>query len=147
MMRWLWVLTLAGLLSGQDRYTPYIDAEGQKYLRERLATVKQIRTEEQARARAKESREKVLRQIGGLPGYRGPLKAQTVKTIDRGQYWLELVHFESLPGYVVSANLYRPKAAGRHPAVLYSIGHWDEGKVAGQRIGANLAAKGFVVLA
>ncbi|MBZ2183949.1 MAG: acetylxylan esterase [Bryobacter sp.] len=147
MMRWLLILSLAGTIEGQDPYTDYIDRIGQGYLKQRREAVRGIRTEAEAKERARASRAKVLRQIGGLPDYRGPLRAKTVKTLDRGAYWLELVHFESLPGYVVTGNLYRPKQSGRHPAVLYSIGHWDEGKIAGQRIGANLAAKGFVVLA
>ncbi len=140
------MLVMAALAAAQDRYTNWIDAIGQKQLAERRRVVGEIQSVAAARARAAESRAKILKQIGGLPGYHGPLKAATVKTIDRGSYWLELVHFESLPGYVVSANLYRPKAAGKHPAVLFSIGHWDEGKIAGQRIGANLATQGIAVL-
>ena len=60
---------------------------------------------------------------------------------------IEHVTFESLPGYVVTANLYRPAGAGRYPAVLMSMGHWDSGKAAGQLIASNLARRGFVVLA
>lgn len=131
----------------QDPYTDWINRTAQEQLAARRKVISGLKTEQQARARQLESRQKILRQIGGLPSYRGPLKAKTVRTLDRGEYWLEMVHFESLPGYVVTGNLYRPKAAGKHPAVLYSIGHWDEGKIAGQRIAANLAAKGFVVLA
>ncbi len=55
--------------------------------------------------------------------------------------------FESLPGLFITANLYRPDRQGRYPAVLFPLGHWDEGKVAAQLTAANLAAKGFVVLA
>ena len=40
-----------------------------------------------------------------------------------------------------------PKTGGKHPGVLLPLGHWDEGKPAVQRIAANLAMKGFVVLA
>ncbi len=134
-------------VSGQDRYTDYLNQLAQRQLAERKPVVAGITTEAQARKRMAESRAKVLRQIGGLPQFRGPLKAVTVKTLDRGSYWIENVHFESLPNYIVTANLYRPKTVGRHPAVLFSLGHWEEGKAAGQRICANLAAKGFVVLA
>ncbi len=138
-------LAVIGL--AQDRYTDLVNGVAQKYLAARKAVIEGIKTPEQARKRAAEARALILKQIGGLHGYRGPLKAVTTKTMDRGSYVVENLHFESLPGYVVTANLYRPKTSGKHPALLYSIGHWDEGKIAGQRIAANLAAKGFVVLA
>jgi hypothetical protein len=147
MTRWVVFFAVAVAGFAQDRYTDSINELAQRQLAERKAVVAKIRTEEDARRRMAESRAKVLRQIGGLPTYRGPLKAVTTKVRDQGSFIVENVHFESLPGYVVTANLYRPKAAGKHPAVLYSIGHWDEGKIAGQRIGANLAAKGIAVLA
>ena len=69
------------------------------------------------------------------------------KTTRREGFAIEHVLFESLPGYYVTANLYRPDRAGRYPAILMSMGHWDSGKAAGQLLSANLARKGFVVLA
>jgi cephalosporin-C deacetylase-like acetyl esterase len=140
-------LLFPSLLLSQDRYTDYINSLAQQHLAARKARISQIQTEAAARQRMAESRAKILRQIGGLPSYRGPLKAKTTAVLDRGGYWLEKLHYESFPNYLVTANLYRPKSPGKHPAVLYSIGHWDEGKIAGQRIAANLAMKGFVVLA
>jgi cephalosporin-C deacetylase-like acetyl esterase len=56
------------------------------------------------------------------------------------------VIYESLPGFYVTANLYRPNAPGRYPAVLMQSGHTQEGKPENQRVAANLAVKGFVVL-
>jgi dienelactone hydrolase len=69
------------------------------------------------------------------------------KTTRREGFAIDHVLFESLPGYYVTANLYRPIGAGRHPAILMSVGHWDSGKAAGQLLSSNLAQKGFVVLA
>src|SRR5258707_8625544 len=54
---------------------------------------------------------------------------------------------ESLQGFYVTANLYRPNQPGRFPGVLLQAGHTQEGKPEGQRLAANLALKGFVVLA
>ena len=62
-------------------------------------------------------------------------------------YTIEKVIFESLPGFYVTANLYRPNQPGRYPGVLLQAGHTQEGKPEGQRLAANLALKGFVVLA
>src|SRR6185436_2184113 len=50
-------------------------------------------------------------------------------------------------GYPVTANVYAPAGAtGRLPAILVSMGHYDLGK-AGERLGPDLARKGFIVLA
>ncbi|MEJ7609074.1 MAG: hypothetical protein WKF37_23075 [Bryobacteraceae bacterium] len=75
-------------------------------------------------------RSKILELIGGLPEYRGPLLAHTSATLDRGQFLIENVTFESLPGITVAANLYLPKTAGTHPAILNPMGHWEQGKMA-----------------
>lgn len=49
--------------------------------------------------------------------------------LDRGDYVVEKVHFQSVPGAYVVGNLYRPaKVTGRLPAVLYLCGH-SKGKV------------------
>ena len=118
-----------------------------RQLRERADAVAVVRDEASARARQADVRSRILSLIGGLPDYRGPLNARVTKTITREGFAIDHVLFESLPGYYVTANLYRPDGAGRHPAILMSMGHWDSGKAAGQLLSANLARKGFVVLA
>lgn len=140
-------LLLALLSFQEDPLLDYIAKTAQSHLAARKQAIAAIKTPAQAAARQKQSREKILQLIGGLPNYKGPLNAKTVKTLDRGPFRIELVHFESLPNYIVSANLYLPKAPGKHPAVLYSAGHWDGGKIAGQKICTQLALKGFVCLA
>jgi dienelactone hydrolase len=60
---------------------------------------------------------------------RTPLAAEVTGTLDRGDYVVEKVHFQSLPGAYVIGNLYRPaKPAAKLPAVLYLCGH-SKGKV------------------
>jgi dienelactone hydrolase len=124
-----------------------LDAIAQRQLKERAATIAAIRDQAAAEARKTEVRRQVLSLIGGLPDYRGPLNARVTRTLKRDGFTIEHVLFESLPDYYVTANLYRPDGAGRHPAVLMSMGHWDSGKAAGQLLSSNLARKGFVVLA
>ena len=85
--------------------------------------------------------------IGGLPDYKGPLNARTTGRVTNDFYTMEKVIFESLPGYLVTADLYLPLQPGRHPGVLMSAGHTTLGKTENHRIAANLAAKGFVALA
>ena len=124
-----------------------LTAIADRQLRERADAVAAIRDEAAARARQAEVRARILSLIGGLPDYRGPLNARVMKTTRREGFAIDHVLFESLPGYVVTANLYRPDRQGKHPAILMSMGHWDSGKAAGQLLSANLARKGFVVLA
>lgn len=59
------------------------------------------------------------------------LKAQIYGRIDRGDYTVEKVHFESAPGFFVTGNLYRPKKiqGGKAPAVLFAHGHWADARL------------------
>ena len=85
--------------------------------------------------------------MGGLPAYAGPLNARRTGEIVSDGYTIEKVLFESLPGFHVSGNVFRPNQAGRYPGVLVPIGHTQEGKPEGQIVAANLAKKGFVAFA
>ena len=116
-------------------------------LDKREAAVRAIQTKQQAEARKVRTRAALLESLNGLPDYKGPLNARVRGVIDAGDYLIEKVSFESLPHYVVTANLYVPKSAGKHPAVLFAMGHWEQGKPYAQRMAGNLARKGFVVLA
>ena len=124
-----------------------LDAVAQQQLKERAEAIAAIRDRAAAEERKREVRRRILSLIGGLPEYRGPLNARVTKTLARNGIVIEHVIYESLPEYFVTANLYRPDRPGRHPAVLMSMGHWETGKAAGQLLAANLARKGFVVLA
>ncbi|MFO0938550.1 MAG: hypothetical protein U0798_18755 [Gemmataceae bacterium] len=49
--------------------------------------------------------------------------------IDRGDYTIEKVFFQSMPGHSVCGNLYRPaKIEGKAPGVLFAHGHWENGR-------------------
>jgi dienelactone hydrolase len=58
-----------------------------------------------------------------------PLNPVIHGKIDRPDYTVEKVYFESIPGFFVTGNLYRPKGkSGRLPAVLSPHGHWKNGR-------------------
>ena len=70
-----------------------------------------------------------------------PLNAVVHGLMDMGDYTIEKVFFESMPGHYVTGNLYRPKKSGdgvRHPALLMPHGHWTNGRfmdAAGEKSG------------
>jgi dienelactone hydrolase len=78
--------------------------------------------------------ERVRRQILVSQGLwpmpsRTPLNAVVHGRIDRGDYTVEKVYFESAPGFFVTGNLYRPKnRSGLCPGVLSPHGHWADGR-------------------
>lgn len=60
-----------------------------------------------------------------------PLNAVIHGKIERDDYTIEKVHFESLPGHYVTGNLYRPKNVkpnAKLPGVLCPHGHWGGGR-------------------
>jgi dienelactone hydrolase len=140
-------MTAAAQRSARAPLLTELDAIAQRQLHERRDAVAAIRDTAGARARQDEIRARILSLIGGLPDFRGALNARVVRTTKREGFAIDHVLFESLPGYFVTANLYRPDSAGRHPGILMSMGHWASGKAAGQLLSSNLARKGFVVLA
>ncbi len=85
---------------------------------------------EQFQATASQRREMWREMLGLSPlPPRTPLAATVTGVLDRGDYVVEKIHFQSVPGAYVIGNLYRPaKVEGQLPAVLYLCGH-SKGKV------------------
>jgi dienelactone hydrolase len=82
-------------------------------------------------ARADRVRRQLLVTLGLWPApTKTPLNPVTHGRIEREDYTVEKVYFESLPGFFVTGNLYRPKGRGeaKHPGVLCPHGHWTNGR-------------------
>ncbi len=81
------------------------------------------------RHRVKYLRERMLVALGLAPmPTKTPLHAVIHGKLDFGDYTVEKVFFESMPGFYVTGSLYRPKTNGKHPAVLSPHGHWPGGR-------------------
>jgi dienelactone hydrolase len=130
-----------------DPLLRWMDAQAQQLLADREKSVAAITTLPDALRRQELVRRKLLQALGGLPDYRGPLRPRITGRLNAPGYVIEKLYFESLPGLYVTANLYRPAAPGRYPAILFQSGHTQEGKPEPQIAAANLALQGFVVLA
>jgi cephalosporin-C deacetylase-like acetyl esterase len=79
-----------------------------------------------------------------------PLNSRVTGTIDRENFTVEKILFESQPGFYVTACLFIPKKRQQPaPAVIYCAGHTELGFRAEtyQRVILNLVDKGSVVLA
>ncbi|MFN7996288.1 MAG: acetylxylan esterase [Bryobacteraceae bacterium] len=143
----LFLWPLPGQQPAPDPLLKWMDQIAHKQLQERQRTIAAIQDVAGAEQRKKTVRETFLRLIGGLPDYSGPLNPRITGQIRAAGYTIEKIIFESLPGFYVTANLYRPEKTGQYPGILLQAGHTQEGKPEGQRLAANLALKGFVVLA
>lgn len=82
-------------------------------------------------ARARAVREQVLITTGLWPmPPRTPLDPRVYGRTERDGYSIEKVVLETLPGFYLTGNLYRPAgAAGRRPAVLCPHGHSKDGRL------------------
>jgi cephalosporin-C deacetylase-like acetyl esterase len=91
--------------------------------------------------------------LNPLPA-RTPLKATITGKIEQAGYTIEKLHFQSLPGFYVTANLYLPRPAnGPYPAILYQVGHYNQHRRDGNKAapdclqqGAWFATHGYVAL-
>lgn len=130
-----------------DPLLTWLDRIAQRQLDERDRAIAAIRTPADADRRKAMVRAKLTELIGGLPTYQGPLNPRITGRLQSDTHTIEKLIFESLPGFYVTANLYRPNKPGRYPAVLVPSGHTQEGKPETQIVAANLAAQGFIALA
>jgi dienelactone hydrolase len=83
-----------------------------------------------------------------------PLHAQVFGKIEERDYTIEKVLIETLPGFYLGGNLYRPRdIRTRHPGILNPHGHWPYGRLenqplySGPALGISLARQGYVTFA
>ena len=102
--------------------------------------------------RAAHIRALILASAGLLPmPERTPLRANVFGDVNHPDYIVSKVYFESLPGFFVAGNLYRPIGQGPFPAILSPHGHWAYGRLENSAVASvpgraiNLARQGFVV--
>ena len=87
--------------------------------------------------------------MGGFPE-KTALNPRITGRLDREGYRVELLVFESMPNFYVTANVYVPTATpGPFPAILGTAGHSATGKAIGnyQQAWIGLVKRGFLVLA
>ncbi len=120
-------------------------------------TARAYKTLAEWQARREFLRKQVLSAAGLLPLLpKNDLHPQVFGRIENRDYSIEKVLLETLPGYYLGGNLYRPlrpAPAGGFPAVLSPHGHWNYGRLEHTDLASiparaiNLARQGYVVFA
>lgn len=84
-----------------------------------------IRTLDDWKAKRQAYREQILEMLGLWPmPEKTDLKATLAGKIETDKFTVEKIHFQSMPGLYISANLYIPKnLTGPAPTILYLCGH------------------------
>ncbi|HUU29989.1 MAG TPA: hypothetical protein VM123_19465 [archaeon] len=105
-----------------ERMIGYLNSEGERVSREAWERI-------DSREKLEKQRERLHREFMFMIGLeplppRTPLQATVVRTVDCEGYTIEVLHYQSLPGFYVTANLYKPKnGSGPFPAVIWGPGH------------------------
>jgi len=128
-----------------ERYLVRIASEARERRRQ---VIDAISTPQGIQERQKVITEQVWKMLGG-PLERTSLNPRVMGVVERSGYRIERLTFESRPRLYVTANLYLPAGAGRHPAILAPLGHSANGKAwpSYQKLFSSLARKGYVVFA
>jgi dienelactone hydrolase len=117
-------------------------------IRENRELKESLKTQQDALQYVQTVREKITESFGPHPE-KTPLNPRITKTVERDEYTIENVIFESRPGFLVTANLYIPKNRKFPlPGIVGTCGHSTNGKASSyyQSFSQGLARMGYVVL-
>ncbi len=134
-----------------NAFYQHLSAEAYNLLEQRTQTISNIQSLADWKKRQEWIKETMMEVVGPFPE-KTPLNAKIIRTIDKGDYKVEHIVYESQPGLYVTSSLFIPKSIkgkNKAPAILYCSGHAEEGyrsKVY-QHVILNLVKKGFVVFA
>ncbi|MBL8797771.1 MAG: prolyl oligopeptidase family serine peptidase, partial [Planctomycetia bacterium] len=151
------VVLAASPVSAQEAAPKPGDALIEKYLAQETARLSQkvldgAQTLEEWRERRPRLQQEYFEMLGLWPlPEKTPLHAKVTRTLERDDFVVEMLHYQSKPGLYVTGNLYRPKNNDKKlPAVLYVCGHAGRGrngsKAAFQDHGVWFAKNGYVCL-
>ncbi len=136
------------MLESKRQVTAYLERAAQSITDRAAGELRDAAAWEKVRAQRVEEMRDML---GLLPWpERTPLAVRITGILDKGDYTIEKIAFESLPKIYVTANLYLPKRRdGPRPAIVYVCGHsyspsGDKAKY--QRHGISFARNGYVAI-
>jgi dienelactone hydrolase len=156
-MRTLLTLLICGALHAQaPAIIPETDARNTEIPdTDTHFTARAYQTLGEWQARRAHLRKQILSAAGLLPmPPKNPLNSQIFGRIENKTYSIEKVLLETMPGYYLGGNLYRPlqpAPAGGFPGIVSPHGHWEYGRLEHTAIASvparciNLAQQGYVV--
>ncbi|MBL7696821.1 MAG: acetylxylan esterase [Chitinophagaceae bacterium] len=127
----------------------HLTRQAEDYYQVRDAEIAKLKTKADWQNRQLKVSAKINDILGTFPE-KTPLNAEVTGVIEKGDYRIEKIIFESMPGFYVTGCLYMPaNISGKAPAILNVIGHDQEAFRAPlyQTINSNLAKKGMIVFA
>jgi dienelactone hydrolase len=136
-------------VGAKDALYSEIAQRAYRFLDARDSALAGLKTRKQWKARIISTRTRLREAFGPFPE-RTPLNARITGSFEENGVAVELVMFESRPGFPVTAAFFKPAGSTeRLPAILYLCGHSENGfrYESYQLVILNLARKGFAVLA
>jgi dienelactone hydrolase len=133
-----------------DQMVHYLRVQAERAFAVQLEEKDEISSIEEFEERRKRVRRKFLEAIGGLPEEKTPLNSRCTGIVDRGDFVIEKIIYESFPKFYVTSALYIPKGLQEPaPTVVFVHGHSDLGKSypVYQAVCVDLVKSGFVVFA
>ncbi len=136
------------MLESKQAVTQYLVNRASVITKKAVTELASPQTWEPVRAKRLEEMRDML---GLLPWpARTPLNVRITGTLDKGDYTVEKIVFESMPKIYVTGNLYLPKKhKGKLPAIVYVCGHAYSphgDKTIYQRHGISFAKNGYVAI-
>ncbi len=121
------VTLLVGLIAGAEEPEP---TRPLRELNQSYFPFTPVKNKAEWNLRRAEIQRRVLVAAGLYPmPEKAPLNAVIHGRIEKDDYTVEKVTFESLPGHYVTGNLYLPKVIkGKIPAIISPHGHWPNGR-------------------
>ncbi len=135
--------------NGQNMLQLYLNQQAFKLMDKREQEIAQLKTETEWKARQQKVK-KILSEIVGQFPEKTPLNPKITGIIQKENFRVEKVIYESVPGFPVTGCLFIPNnGKEKKPAILNVIGHSLESfrRDIYQQIILNLVTKGFIVFA
>ena len=127
----------------------HLSGQARQRLERRARRVTGIDSPEAWKEHQRQVRRALREAVGPFPE-KTPLRPRVTRRIEKEDYRLEHIVYESQPGFHVTSTLFIPSGLRNPaPAVMYASGHTEEGyrSPTYQHIILNLVKKGFIVFA
>jgi dienelactone hydrolase len=134
--------------NGSNMLQLYLNQQAYRLLDEREKEIAALKTLVDWKTRQEKVKQVLSVIVGSFPD-KTPLNPVVIGTLNRSNFRVEKIVFESVPGFHVTGCLFIPDGPGKKPAILNVIGHSQPSfrRDIYQNLILNLVNKGFIVFA